>query len=77
MANMANPMNHMSALDIEQYNQLPIDCLLIQNYDSGDDYLAMVRKSIQWSRAISKEIKVMLMLPFFSVKVKVGSLSTE
>jgi tRNA G10 N-methylase Trm11 len=39
MLNMANPMNHMETLDIGSYKNLPIDSILIQNYDSGDDYL--------------------------------------
>lgn len=36
----------------------------------------MVHKSLEWSRQL-KNVKIMLMLPFFSVKVRVGSLSTE
>jgi len=38
---MANPMESNS-LDMESYNKLPIDYLLIQNYDKGDDYIKMV-----------------------------------
>lgn len=56
---------------------MPIDWLLIQNYDNGDDYLEMVRQSIEWSRDINKSIRVMLMLPFFAVKSKVGPLSVQ
>ena len=70
-------MNHMNSLEIGLINSLPVDYLLVQNYDSGDDYLQMVEKSLLWGRSLNKSIKMMLMLPFFSVKVKVGSLSTE
>ncbi len=42
MFNMANPMNHMNSLEVYQYRKLPIDCLLLQNYDSGDDYIKMI-----------------------------------
>lgn len=38
MFNMANPMNHMNRLDVDQYNKLLVDKILIQNYDSGDNY---------------------------------------
>ena len=77
MFNMANPINHMKSLDIVSYNKLPVDCILIQNYDSGDDYLQMVLKSIEWRKQLSQSIDIMLMLPFFSVKVNIGPLSTE
>lgn len=70
-------MNHMNSLEIGLINSLPVDYLLIQNYDSGDDYLQMIEKSMLWGRNLNKSIKMMLMLPFFSVKVKVSSLSTE
>lgn len=75
--NMANPGASRSTLDLDQYNQLPVDWLLIQNYDSGEDYLGMVQRSIEWSRDIHAPIKVMLMLPFFAVKVRVGPLSAD
>lgn len=67
----------MNSLEMGLINNLPVDYLLVQNYDSGDDYLQMVEKSLLWGRNLNKSIKMMLMLPFFSVKVKVGSLSTE
>lgn len=75
--NMANPISHMKKLEIDQYNQLPIDNLLIQNYDSGDDYSAMLSSSLEWAKGIHPTIKIILMLQFFAVKVKVGPLSTE
>jgi hypothetical protein len=77
MMNMGNPINHMGKLEVEQYNQLPIDYLLIQNYDSGDDYSAMLMSSVEWAKKIRPSIKLILMLQFFSVKTKVGPLSTE
>lgn len=76
MMNMANPISHMKKLEIDQYNQLPINGLLIQNYDSGDDYSAMLKSSLEWSKNIRPPIKIILMLQFFAVKAKVGPLST-
>lgn len=75
--NIGNPINLMNKLEVDRYNQLPIDHLLIQNYDSGDDYTAMLRSSIEWAKKIHPQIKLILMLQFFSVKTKVGPLSTE
>ena len=34
---MANPMK-TDTLDMQFYNQLSVDYILIQNYDGGDDY---------------------------------------
>jgi tRNA G10 N-methylase Trm11 len=44
--NMANPLGHMQSLDLDNYNQLPINYLLIQNYDKRTNYLTMIQKSI-------------------------------
>lgn len=45
---MANPTKLMSKLDIQNYQKLPIDILLIQNYDQQANYLTMIDKSLQW-----------------------------
>lgn len=74
--NMANPMDHMNTLEVELYKQLPVNYILIQNYDKGDKYIDMVVKSIEWSKKLG-EVKTMLLLPFFTVKMGVGSLSTQ
>ena len=73
---MANPMN-TDTLDMDSYNSLAVDYIMIQNYDKGDNYLQMVEGSINWSKKVRRNIKIMLMLPFFSVKVNYGSISTE
>lgn len=39
---MANPMDHLSSLDIANYEKLPINYLLIQNYDKRASYLSMI-----------------------------------
>jgi len=35
---MANPMK-TNTLDMNSYNQLLVNYILIQNYDKGDDYI--------------------------------------
>ena len=67
MFNMGNPMEHMSTLDIANYQRLPIDMLLVQNYDKGGRFIQMIEKSIQWTTKFNIKPKLMLMLPFFSV----------
>lgn len=52
MFNMANPMENMRSLQVNLYKQLPVNAILIQNYDKGDDYLKMVEKSLEWSRQL-------------------------
>lgn len=47
---MGNPMGHEASLDIESFSRLPIDYLLIQNYDRRADYLSMLRKSLEWKQ---------------------------
>lgn len=44
--NMANPVGHMQSLDLDNYRRLPIDYILIQNYDKRINYLTMIQKSI-------------------------------
>jgi len=66
----------MNSLEVALYKSLPVDAILIQNYDKGDKYMEMVLKSIEWSKKLDSSTKIILMLPFFSVKVNVGSLST-
>lgn len=73
---MANPMDHMKTLEVELYKRLPVNYILIQNYDKGDKYIDMVVKSIEWSKQLGS-LRTMLLLPFFTVKVGVGSLSTQ
>lgn len=64
---MANPMDHMNSLDLNNYRRLPIDYLLIQNYDKHGSYLTMVSKSIEWMTKASIKAPLILMLPFFSI----------
>lgn len=75
---MANPMDHMNSLDLNNYRRLPIDYLLIQNYDKHGSYLTMVSKSIEWMTKASIKAPLILMLPFFSVQANNGqAVSTE
>jgi len=75
--NMGNPKDHMNTLDIQLYDMLKVDVLLIQNYDKGDKYIEMIQKSIQWTTKLKSKPRFMMMLPFFTVKLGVGSISTE
>lgn len=65
--NMGNPMDHMSVLDISNYERLPIDILLIQNYDKNGRFLQAIDTAIKWKNKIHQHAQLMLMLPFFSV----------
>jgi len=49
---MGNPMDHMSTLDIGNYERLPVDALLIQNYDKGGRFIQMIEKAIQWKNKL-------------------------
>ena len=74
---MANPQNHMNTLSTNLYSKLQIDTLLIQNYDGGNNYMTMIDKSIEWKQKLKSNYKLMLMLPFFAVKVNGGSISAK
>lgn len=74
---MGSPVDHMTSLDITNYKKLPVDRLLIQNYDKGGRFLQIIDKAIQWKRDNSISIPIILMLPFFSVTDSGQSLSTQ
>ena len=67
----------MNTLSTNLYSKLQIDTLLIQNYDGGNNYMTMIDKSIEWKQKLKSNYKLMLMLPFFAVKVNGGSMSTK
>ena len=74
---MASPADHAASLNIELYKKLPIDRLLIQNYDKGGRYLQLIDKAIQWKRDKRIDFPVILMLPFFSTSESNQPLSTR
>jgi hypothetical protein len=71
-------MDHMTSLDLHNYEKLPVDYLLIQNYDKRASYLTMIDKSIEWKSKLALKARLILMLPFFSVNANSGqSVSTS
>lgn len=75
--NMASPADHMTSLDAGSYKKLPIDRLLIQNYDKGGRFLNIIDKAIQWKNNNVITVPIILMLPFFSVSENGQPLSTQ
>lgn len=75
--NMGSPIDHMTTLDIANYKRLPIDRLLVQNYDKGGRFLQVIDKAIQWKRDNRIDFPMILMLPFFSVTDTGHPMSTQ
>ena len=57
----------MNSLDTENYRRLPVDYLLVQNYDKGGHFLQTIEKAIKWKQSLGSSAKLMLLLPFFSL----------
>lgn len=65
---MANPSSQQN-INTKLYQQLNIDGLLIQNYDSPINFHQMIKNSINWVNQSHLKInKIFLLLPFFSYK---------